>query len=309
MSTIRSFQAVTDARGRAWRWVTVLAGLVLVVTFFLPITGRPVSFTQSSSLSDSPFMYFCEFLKYDASSGGGGPWMILVIFAQLLIFVWIPHVWGVCMAVFSYAQLRHKHRLRTAAHISGFVFGAILEAIWLGLVGFYTFSSLRGSSLSNTSVFFVIALIVFWAVILAPMVYALFAIRRRPCTYLYHGLVIAVVMLLSVVLQSLFLQWFLGPQPGPILSAMAVVVMLIARVGEARALTQQSWLKTLWQLLSLRLHKGLPAPGQCPACGYNLFGLTEQRCPECGRPFTFEELAVTSEELGFAGVAEGGATP
>lgn len=28
----------------------------------------------------------------------------------------------------------------------------------------------------------------------------------------------------------------------------------------------------------------------CPACGYNLTGLPEDRCPECGRPFSRAEL-------------------
>lgn len=28
----------------------------------------------------------------------------------------------------------------------------------------------------------------------------------------------------------------------------------------------------------------------CPTCGYNLTGLTESRCPECGSKFTLDEL-------------------
>src|SRR5689334_1067676 len=28
----------------------------------------------------------------------------------------------------------------------------------------------------------------------------------------------------------------------------------------------------------------------CPMCGYNLRGLVDPRCPECGRPFDWEEL-------------------
>ena len=28
----------------------------------------------------------------------------------------------------------------------------------------------------------------------------------------------------------------------------------------------------------------------CPACGYNLRGLTESRCPECGYRFAWPEL-------------------
>lgn len=28
----------------------------------------------------------------------------------------------------------------------------------------------------------------------------------------------------------------------------------------------------------------------CPTCGYNLTGLNEARCPECGSKFTLDEL-------------------
>lgn len=37
----------------------------------------------------------------------------------------------------------------------------------------------------------------------------------------------------------------------------------------------------------------LPVPDlglSCPRCGYPLAGLTEHRCPECGRPFTLSEF-------------------
>lgn len=38
--------------------------------------------------------------------------------------------------------------------------------------------------------------------------------------------------------------------------------------------------------------------GICLACGYDLHGLSQQRCPECGRAFTFEEVHATAAELG-----------
>lgn len=40
-----------------------------------------------------------------------------------------------------------------------------------------------------------------------------------------------------------------------------------------------------------------PVGPSCPGCGYCLIGLAEQVCPECGRPFTLEELDVTSRDL------------
>ncbi len=35
----------------------------------------------------------------------------------------------------------------------------------------------------------------------------------------------------------------------------------------------------------------------CPNCRYDLRGATEMRCPECGRPFTLEELHISEDEL------------
>lgn len=35
----------------------------------------------------------------------------------------------------------------------------------------------------------------------------------------------------------------------------------------------------------------------CLACGYDLIGNKSLVCPECGRPFTFEELGTTAEEF------------
>ncbi len=33
----------------------------------------------------------------------------------------------------------------------------------------------------------------------------------------------------------------------------------------------------------------------CPQCDYDLRGLTESRCPECGRPFSTQEIAAYKE--------------
>lgn len=32
------------------------------------------------------------------------------------------------------------------------------------------------------------------------------------------------------------------------------------------------------------------APPECPACGYNLTGINECRCPECGEHYSLDEL-------------------
>ncbi len=36
---------------------------------------------------------------------------------------------------------------------------------------------------------------------------------------------------------------------------------------------------------------------KCPQCGYSLLGVGKHRCPECGRPFTLEELHASAADL------------
>ncbi len=76
-------------------------------------------------------------------------------------------------------------------------------------------------------------------------------------------------------------------------------LLLLGCVGEAGALTRRPWWDVLWRLPLCRLTDAPAESGTCPGCGYNLYGLTEQRCPECGRAFTFAEIGATPAEMGF----------
>ena len=107
----------------------------------------------------------------------------------------------------------------------------------------------------------------------------------------------------SLVAVVWFGFWFIvgvvdgSARHGLYLSFAASMVLLVSVVAEAKVLTRQGWRRTVWQLLTCRL-RNIDRTGRCPACDYYLFGLTEMRCPECGRPFTFEEVGVSPQELG-----------
>lgn len=138
------------------------------------------------------------------------------------------------------------------------------------------------------------------------LLYAFLAMRRGPWAYLYHGFA-AASLLVFVLTLSLVLGIATNVKFGGLaLSAAACWPLLLGRVGEARAVTGLTWRRTILYLITLRLHESRPA-GHCPGCGYNLYGLREMRCPECGRAFTFEEIGATPESIGFA-VADDTAT-
>lgn len=47
-----------------------------------------------------------------------------------------------------------------------------------------------------------------------------------------------------------------------------------------------------------------PRGAVCPNCRYSLVGVTERRCPECGREFTLDELGISASDLKPPDVAE-----
>ena len=51
------------------------------------------------------------------------------------------------------------------------------------------------------------------------------------------------------------------------------------------------WRETAGERLGRLTAHGMPAVA-CPLCGYDLAGLTEARCPECGSRFTLEQIVL-----------------
>lgn len=57
------------------------------------------------------------------------------------------------------------------------------------------------------------------------------------------------------------------------------------------------WRETAAERLGRLTAHGMPALA-CPLCGYNLAGLTEARCPECGGIFTLEQIVLARPRPG-----------
>ena len=57
------------------------------------------------------------------------------------------------------------------------------------------------------------------------------------------------------------------------------------------------WRETAAERLGRLTAHGMPVLA-CPLCGYNLAGLTEARCPECGATFTLEQIVLARPRPG-----------
>jgi DNA-directed RNA polymerase subunit RPC12/RpoP len=57
------------------------------------------------------------------------------------------------------------------------------------------------------------------------------------------------------------------------------------------------WRETAAERLARLTAQGMPVIA-CPLCGYNLAGLTEARCPECGGRFTLEQVMLARPRTG-----------
>ena len=57
------------------------------------------------------------------------------------------------------------------------------------------------------------------------------------------------------------------------------------------------WRETAAERLTRLTAHGMPALA-CPLCGYDLAGLKEARCPECGSSFTLEQIVLARPRTG-----------
>lgn len=111
------------------------------------------------------------------------------------------------------------------------------------------------------------------------------------CFYPHRGVAILALLaaLISYVLMTLLIHGVLM-QDFP-LRQLAVD---LAFVGTVDLAVGAIIIASLQKTFASRVRIGYDPLTQCTACGYSLQGLTEARCPECGRPF--EKAVETREE-------------
>lgn len=285
-----------------WHLATIAAGCVLIATFFLPLGDL----TKWSTSTEVPGKIVVEMSRRPGRIGWRSLPEAVVLGAYFVSLVILPHLWGLLMVLYSLGSLLDLRWLRRVPHALGAVIGVALGVTAVVGVALYLprfLSYLKGGGAQYYVALVLMSIIMLFAVL--GVLYAMLAIRRGGWAYLYHGFAGAGVLVFVFTSMTgvlvLAVGWRIVGLTGLTVTWFFSCLLLFSRIGEARALTGLTWRRTLWYLLTLRLHKASPPVGLCPKCGYYLYGLREQRCPECGRPFSFEEVQATPETLGFAG--------
>lgn len=262
---------VTPGAGR-WQTLASLAGLLLASTCFMPAV-------QSCNAPLIPFQDFYE----GAADVANKP-----ITVDTVIYL----VFGFCMFILAYsfgglealAAILRMTKLKTWSQCVGrgtnvFLWGIVvlyISIVVYDCVGYWS-SSWESYALG----------IGISALILVHLWRSRKLASRRWLAQSFLG---------SLTCFLWFSYWLFasliggGGLYGLTLSWIASTLLLLATVGEARAVARTSWFMTVLLLIISRLPEGYHS-GHCPQCDYNLYGLPEPRCPECGRPFTPEEAA------------------
>lgn len=275
-------------RARPWRFLSAGSGLLLAACFFLPaIRSCNSDIVPASSVAEDIIPSLPSLFSPATQPPLGLLDRVLGCVNGLAAFLW-AYLGGLLLAIAAMTRLRGQR-----APYTGWILAAILAGTAVALLVSFAKEPRPKPDFPSEWYLWLLGLV---GPILT-VVYLPLAIRSR------DRLTFCPAFILSFWMVWWFGTWFVeayeDSRYGLHLSLAAAVVLLVATTAEARAVTRQSWVRTLGQLLTGRLARSREFEGCCPKCDYLLYGLTEMRCPECGRTFTFEEVGLTPEQLRF----------
>ncbi|MBI4578740.1 MAG: hypothetical protein HY718_03505 [Planctomycetes bacterium] len=233
---------------RLWDALILVAGLTLVVSFFLP------TFTNQCSTTPA---YLIRWELYDWWCGPNMPISeIFFTFCSLAAC----HLFGGLIALVGAARLAGRPRLARALAVPLTILLALVGAglLWTGPV--YHDEAFRCGewwSLPGTMVGG-----------LAILSYLTWASRFGLQAARFHEFAAA----LAAVGYFSLLSCSLPVSYGPYVSLAASTLLLVGTVGTARAMPRDSWWTAVWQLMTCQLKdkdvtSERPSGGVCPECG------------------------------------------
>jgi hypothetical protein len=261
---------------RPWRWLRLLAGLALASAFFMPVLpgcGGPIIPAAE-----------CRDAIKDLTSQRELLSSLSILFQGVCVYL-ATYLIGLLLAVSALAGLAKWRRTGLISDwtIAGLLVIVCCTALSVGMIVFsQNFPKVLGDW---------IGLVLSGPVATFCLWHTVRAIRlglARGCAY--RALAAALVC-------GWFWTWFLTGLDvafyGLYLSVLSSCLLLLSVVQEGRILSGDDLWRTCLGLVLARLRIQDPA-GRCLECGYDLRGLTEPRCPECGTSFTPGSEALAS---------------
>ena len=277
-----------------WRKFTILAGLLLVGTCFMPAVQCNLPLVPTEHMRKLGGLLRSDYLqgRYGEISGQRVPWGAspeqcalchrLECMYQFLVYV-APYAFGVLIALAALArwfEWPYAHRVLSWVMLVllAWCAGSLIYTSWAG----YKPADADDEIVFTTDWPWTIPCIVVPCVVL---IYLAAATRLRKSAYWCY-VFIGLLATLAWGVRWLCYEYVMY---GIKVAVAACGACLICTIGEVRALTRRSWLSAVWRLATCRLDVDAVTGPFCPECGYCVIGLPEQRCPECGQSFTLEE--------------------
>jgi len=281
-----------SAQAKLWRKLIILVGILWAVSLFLP-------FHWSLDFRNSPIYGWYRLILFGI--GTTQTWIDKVfinfhITLHPISLFTVPYLLAGLIATAASGRLLNKHTMNKIVDSAMFCL-LILAPICMVMTILITclYCIVQGIRTSNMKVNYYYFFLLILA-LLALFIYPLIARRSKKYANFYYTFIGSLAGIVFYIHYLLYGR--LGV--GVFLSLFASITILISIIIETKIITNQSIISAIWHLITCSIRTQTDLAGLCPKCAYNLYGLTEQRCPECGRGFTFEEVGATAEELGFS---------
>jgi hypothetical protein len=267
--------SIRQKHARVWRGLIGLGGLLLASTFFMPAV-------RGCSAPIVPVQEVQGVLTGIDSHD------LLELSLAFVLYV-AAYLWGVLVGAAALIRLSRGSAGRSERGWGSVVLIGLVALLLVVLIAV----ELWGSTYTGFTEF---DLPLIMALIVCPgaIGYQMAAVLR-----LGRRAYLAITFISASVACIWFGPWVWNGYYGVRLSFASSLLILVGIIGESVVLTRRGWLSTVWRLATCRLRDANLPRAACPKCEYDLQGLTEMRCPECGRPFSFDELGLSSEDLGY----------
>lgn len=266
-------------RAGKWRFLSLGGGLLLAASFFMPAIN-------ACNAPQVPAANAYEVL--------GEPRLWATWPAYFYWFV-AAYAFGFLVALGAGLRLvgspLYSRAIRTCVFI--LLLGGIVVALWIFVLEVWNGWPTLPPRFTWTDLW--AGMGAFIVLVVLPLFAAFHLVRTRRLRrrrWLGHGFVA------SLWCITWFGMYLVEAEPGDIhyglpCSFAASLAVFIGIVGETAALTNRTFFRALGGLMIGRVPRLEEDRGRCEGCDYLLAGLTVNRCPECNRPFAWEDVGLS----------------